>query len=84
MFLEALWCPRFFAGDTNMAPIPFNKTDYEKKGSIKIGYFDTDHWFQPCTASRRAVRETIEKLRDAGHECVPFEPPTDGWFNYRL
>ena len=26
----------------------------------------------------------LTALTKAGHECVPFKPPTDGWHNYGL
>ena len=45
----------------------------------QVGFFTTDHWFDPCPTVARAVREAAEGLRAAGHEVVPFEPPVDGW-----
>ena len=45
----------------------------------QVGFFTTDHWFEPCSAVARAVREAVEGLQAAGHEVVPFEPPVDGW-----
>ncbi|CAN0480458.1 unnamed protein product, partial [Hapterophycus canaliculatus] len=45
----------------------------------QVGFFTTDHWFEPCAAVTRAVQEAAEGLRAAGHEVVPFEPPVSGW-----
>ena len=51
---------------------------------LKIGYFVSDGFFEPCTAAIRGLQETIDKLSNAGHTCVKFLPPTDGWFHYGL
>ncbi|CAN0386192.1 unnamed protein product, partial [Discosporangium mesarthrocarpum] len=48
-------------------------------GLERVGYFTSDHWFQPCKTVARAVRETVEGLRSAGHEVEPFDPPETGW-----
>ncbi|KAI0731179.1 amidase signature domain-containing protein [Earliella scabrosa] len=34
-----------------------------------------DGYIKASPASQRAVRETVQALRQAGHECVPFEVP---------
>lgn len=41
-------------------------------------------FFEPCVSAKRGLRETIDKLKTAGHLVVPFKPPTDGWFQYRV
>lgn len=84
MFLKGVCVPKLFENDINVPPIPFDKKQYEKKGPMKIGYFETDDFFEPCPSAKRGLREAIQRLRDAGHECVPFKPPTDGWFAYRV
>jgi len=84
LFFKAFWVPQLFQGDPNVAPMTFNDKTYEANEKLTIGYFDSDSWFEPCQTSKRAVRETIEKLTKAGHKCVPFALPRDGWFNYRL
>ena len=38
------------------------------------GYVPTDGIVRASPACRRAVLETVEALRKAGHECVEFEP----------
>ena len=70
--------------DSNLPPFPFNSKAYEDKKSLKIGYFVSDGWFEPCAAAKRALTETIKALEEAGHDCVPFEAPTSGWDSYAL
>lgn len=84
MFMKAVLVPKAFEKDLNMPPILFDNKQYDKKGPMKIGYFETDDYFEPCASAKRGLRETIEKLKAAGHTCVPFKPPTDGWFAYRV
>lgn len=68
----------------NIPPLPFDDKAYQDNSKLKVGYFKTDEWFEPCTASKRALEETITALEKAGHICVPFELPTNGWYNYGL
>lgn len=42
---------------------------------LKIGYFDTDGFFEPMAAVKRGVSESIEKLKSSGAEVVEFAPP---------
>jgi fatty acid amide hydrolase len=84
LFMKAVCTPDLFAGDSNVPPLLFDDKAYKEKSKLKIGYFKTDNWFEPCATSRRALDETLAALQKAGHECIPFEPPTDGWHNYAL
>ena len=84
MFMKAVCTPDLFAGDLNVPPLPFDEEAYQDKTKLKIGYFKTDGWFEPCATSKRALEETLAALTKAGHTCVPFEAPTDGWYNYGL
>ena len=84
LFMKALCVPDLFAGDLNLPPLPFNDHIYNNKSKLKIGYFKTDDWFEPCATSKRALNEVIAALTKEGHECVPFEIPTDGWYNYGM
>jgi len=84
LFMKSIWIPEYFQIDTVVPPIPFNCKKYEKTESFKIGYFVTDDWFEPCTAAKRGLLETICALEKAGHECVPFDPPVNGWESYSL
>lgn len=82
--MKAVCTPDLFAGDLNVPPLPFDGKAYEDISKLKIGYFKTDGWFDPCVTSKRALDETISALTKEGHTCVPFDMPTDGWWNYGL
>ena len=84
LFLRAVLCPALFRGDRNLVAAPFDDGAYQSTRPLRVGYFETDHWFEPCATAKRAVREAVTALRQAGHTCVPFDPPTDGWRHYGL
>lgn len=42
---------------------------------LRIGYYVDDGFFTPAPACQRAVLETVEALRSAGHTLIPFSPP---------
>jgi fatty acid amide hydrolase len=84
LFMKAVCVPELFEKDLNIPHLPFDEKAYQSSTPLKIGYFSTDGWFEPCETAKRALQETIDALTRAGHECVPFEPPTDGWFSYGL
>ncbi len=42
---------------------------------LKIGYFYSDGFFEPMSAVKRGVSESIEKLKSSGAEVVEFQPP---------
>jgi len=84
LFMKAVCTPDLFKADLNVPMLPFNDNSYGEKSKLKIGYFKTDGWFEPCATSKRALDETLAALTKAGHTCSPFDPPTDGWHNYGL
>jgi fatty acid amide hydrolase len=87
LFMKATQVPQLWDGDLNLPRIPFHDEVYQRPGGEKvltIGYFITDGWFEPCATSKRAVQETVDALTKAGHTCVPFQLPTDGWLNFGL
>ncbi|KAF8312351.1 amidase signature enzyme [Clavulina sp. PMI_390] len=43
---------------------------------LKFGYYVSDGVVKASPACQRAVMESVEALRKAGHECVPFTPPS--------
>jgi Asp-tRNA(Asn)/Glu-tRNA(Gln) amidotransferase A subunit family amidase len=45
------------------------------KTKLKVGYMETDGFFESCESVKRAVREAAQALREAGHEVVPFTMP---------
>lgn len=48
-------------------------------GRLRIGYFHSDGIFEPMPAVRRAVDESLARLRDAGAETIEFPLPPLGW-----
>mmetsp|Transcript_10451 Transcript_10451/g.19049 ORF Transcript_10451/g.19049 Transcript_10451/m.19049 type:complete len:572 (+) Transcript_10451:335-2050(+) len=84
LFMKSVCVPEFFASDISVPPLPFDMDSYTKSKPLKIGYFSTDGWFEPCQAAKRGLMETVDALTKAGHTCVPFDLPTDGWANYSL
>ena len=84
LFMKAVWNENTFCNDTTIAPLPFNEEKYRMNKPMRIGYFFTDEWFEPCTAVKRGLLETIEGLKKAGHTCIPFSLPTNGWEIYSL
>ncbi|KAK0400304.1 hypothetical protein QR680_003446 [Steinernema hermaphroditum] len=57
------------------APIPFRHSIVNHKRKLKIGYFVDDGFLKPVPACARVVTETVEKLKEAGHELVVFKIP---------
>lgn len=84
LMMKAVCVPKLFDLDKNVPPLPFSQQIYEDKKPLRIGYFVSDGWFEPCATAKRAVAETVNALTKAGHECVPFEPPSSGWETYPL
>ncbi|NWI13149.1 FAAH1 hydrolase, partial [Crypturellus soui] len=73
--MKALLCEEMFQLDPTVPPIPFNEEVYLSSAPLRIGYYDTDGYFPLPPCMRRAVHETRDALRAAGHELVPFAPP---------
>lgn len=58
--------------DPKCIPMPWNKAETKKK--LKIGIMWDDGMVRPTPPVRRALKETADKLRKAGHEVVDWEP----------
>lgn len=57
-----------------IAPVPYR--DVKLPSKLRIGYYFEDGWIRTSPANRRAVQETVDALRKAGHEVVEFELPS--------
>ncbi|KAI0278662.1 amidase signature domain-containing protein, partial [Russula brevipes] len=55
------------------APVPYRDVTLPEK--LRFGYYLNDGAVKGSPACHRAVLETAEALRKAGHECVEIEPP---------
>ncbi|CAB9510144.1 Glutamyl-tRNA(Gln) amidotransferase subunit A [Seminavis robusta] len=88
LYMKAICVPHLFrnADPAHSPPVPFRYEElYNQPKKLTIGYFETDDWYEPCTASKRALRETIHNLQTmGGHKCVRFEPPSNGWDHFGL
>ncbi|XP_029473763.1 vitamin D3 hydroxylase-associated protein-like isoform X2 [Rhinatrema bivittatum] len=73
--MKALLCDHMFHLDPSVPPVPFRDEVYASTAPLTIGYYDTDGYFLPPPAVRRAIQETKTLLEQAGHKLVPFTPP---------
>lgn len=58
--------------DAKCLPMPWRRV--ERPNRLRIGIMWDDGIVRPTPPVRRALRETAEKLRAAGHEVVDWEP----------
>ncbi|CAM9923414.1 unnamed protein product [Ascophyllum nodosum] len=86
LVMSALCSATMWDGDVYVPCLPWDKTVVGTGTGcpLKVGFFSTDHWFEPRPTVARAIREATKGLQAAGHEVVPFEPPVDGWEIVRL
>ena len=93
---KAWMVEKMWTRDPLVTPKPFDHHAYLHDRSsltsssdgrpLRVGYFLTDNWFEPCSASRRAVLEAKAGLERAGVEVVAVSLPEgqDGWQVMRL
>ena len=77
-FCEAVWSQQHYQLDGTLPPIPYDKAAFTNRKKLKIGYFYTDGWFEPCRAAKRGLTETVAALRKEGHDLVEIPFPGDG------
>jgi amidase len=58
--------------DPKMLPIPWRKVDLNKK--LKFAVLWDDGICSPTPPVARALKQTVSKLKDAGHEVVDWDP----------
>jgi len=63
---------RMASEDWRVAPVPWRDPTKEK---LKIGWYDHDGMVEPTPGCRRAVREVVKLLEEAGHEVEYWLPP---------
>ncbi|KAI9138924.1 amidase signature domain-containing protein [Paraphysoderma sedebokerense] len=59
--------------DHDVVPLPWRP--YEAPKKLRIGYYFDDGYLRSTPSCQRAVLETVEALKAAGHEVFPFHPP---------
>lgn len=57
-------------------PPPLTYRDVHLPAKLKLGYYTSDDFAKASPPCKRAVLETVEALRRAGHECVEFSIPS--------
>ena len=61
--------------DWRVAPLPWRQEMLNPKKRLKIGWYDQDGVFPATPGCSRAVREVVDKLKEAGHEVIQWTPP---------
>ena len=72
VFASAITNSQPWMQDPKCIPIPWRPI--EPKHKLKLGVMWDDGMVRPTPPVRRALRETVEKLKHAGHEIVDWEP----------
>ena len=61
--------------DPLYVPMPWASSEAVSLRELRIGYYEDDGYFPASPALRRAVRESVDMLRDAGAHVESFAPP---------
>ncbi|BGP15791.1 hypothetical protein JCM10213_005727 [Rhodosporidiobolus nylandii] len=62
--------------DPNALPFPFNCSAYDgtrSREKLAFGFMAHDHNVAPVAPVQRALRETVDKLKAAGHKVIEFD-----------
>lgn len=62
-------------GGEQLMPLPWREDSLEARRPLRVGYYTEDGAVKSSPACIRGVKETVEKLRLAGHTVVKFDPP---------
>lgn len=80
--------PSCWDHDPTLPRMPFDEKMYSgvQKRRLRVAYFVSDGWFDPCPTGVRAVTESAAALKKAGHDVVEVKLPSniDGWMAARL
>ncbi|MFO0693799.1 MAG: amidase family protein [Polyangiales bacterium] len=74
-FLRALDTPLHARFDPEVPPMPIGDPSAISLRGLRVGFYEDDGYFTPCASSKRAVRQAVKALEDAGAICIPFAPP---------
>mmetsp|Transcript_1480 Transcript_1480/g.2057 ORF Transcript_1480/g.2057 Transcript_1480/m.2057 type:complete len:571 (+) Transcript_1480:90-1802(+) len=70
--------------DSSIPPLPFKDpysfgdTTSPTFRKLKIAYMESDGFFEPVDACKRAVQISVKALQARGHEVIPFQSPVSG------
>jgi fatty acid amide hydrolase len=81
LMMRAFCQPAMWQMDSSVPPCPWDVSVAAAGNGkpLRIGYFTTDGWFEPCRSMTRAVHEAVVALEHAGHTVVPVTLPHSGW-----
>lgn len=51
------------------------RESHKDAASLRVGYWEDEEYFAACPTARRAVRQSVQMLRDAGATVIPIMPP---------
>ena len=60
--------------DPAVPPLPLGDVDAIDARKLRVGFYEDDGWLTPAASVRRAVRESVRMLEDAGARVVRLEP----------
>ncbi|KAF9885893.1 hypothetical protein FE257_012273 [Aspergillus nanangensis] len=64
--------------DVTCSPVPWREVS-KPEGKLTVGVMKSDGVVMPHPPIIRAIEDTCEKLRQAGHQVIDFTPPFDCW-----
>jgi fatty acid amide hydrolase len=74
--MEAFLGERLYKEDLSVPRLPFRMDVLRSNAPLRIGYYVTDGFFEPCPAVKRAVNTAVKALTAMpGVTLVPFAPP---------
>lgn len=74
LLMRALESRAQAAMDPAVPPLALGDIDGLDARALRIGFFEDDGWLTPAASVRRAVRESVRLLEDAGAHVVRYEP----------
>ncbi|XP_049638829.1 vitamin D3 hydroxylase-associated protein-like [Suncus etruscus] len=70
--MRALLCDELFRLDPTVPPLPFNDQLYSCSKPLRIGYYESNGFFEPLPCMKRAMQQSQELLERAGHQLIHF------------
>ena len=79
--MMSVWCQQsMYDMDSSIPPVAWDRSTFlttthrgqQNQRPLRIGFYESDGWFQPAPACARAVRTAADAFRALGHEVVSF------------
>ncbi|KAH7029548.1 Acetamidase [Microdochium trichocladiopsis] len=80
LFMKAVLAQKPWLYDSKTVPLPWRQEIEDetlvkiKTKTLNIGFYETDGMALPHPPILRAIKEAVEKLKQAGHNVVPWTP----------